>query len=355
MIRISITPALPALLACALLQLPTALRAATPGTNAPLFSDSVVATAKGFEIKRSQVDEAFIEYNATVVAAGHAIPDQDRAMIRAKLLERLVINNLLVQKATEEDKTTVRKLVDDQISQARSNAPSPEAFEQQVKATGMTLEQVREKMQHEQLCRRILVHETTNGIVIADAAVKKFYEDPTNSVKFQMPERVRAAHILISTQDPLTHQPLPLEKKKEKLKLATDIKARADKGEDFAALAKQYSDDPGSKNKGGEYTFPRGQMVPEFEAAAFSMKTNQISDPVETQFGFHVIKLLEKLPASTEDFAKAQPAIRDYLTEQAAEKALPGYLDKLKAANDVKILDQDGAKTDTGKTSPPAK
>jgi peptidyl-prolyl cis-trans isomerase C len=199
------------------------------------------------------------------------------------------------------------------------------------------------------VAQRILVREVTNGIVIADAEVKKFYQD--NPDKFKMPERVRAAHILVSTLDPVTQQPLPPDKKKEKLKLANELKARAEKGEDFAALVKQYSDDPGSKDKGGEYTFPRGQMVPEFEAAAFSMKTNQISDPVETQFGYHIIKLLEKLPASTVDFAKAEPDIRDFLVEQEAEKGLPAYLEKLKASADVKILDQSDAKRSRQKSA----
>jgi peptidyl-prolyl cis-trans isomerase C len=346
-------PALPALLACALLQIPATLRAAAPDTAAPLFSDPVVATGKGFEIKRSQLDDAFIDYNANMVASGRTIADQDRPLIRSKLLEHLVINQILLQKATDEDKSTVMKLIDDQIAQARSNAPSPEAFEQQLKATGMTLAQVREKMQQERLCQRILIRENTNGIVTTDADIKKFYQE--NPEKFQKPERVRAAHILISTLDPLTHQPVSPDVKKEKLKLAETLKARAEKGEDFAALAKEYSEDPGSKNKGGEYTFKRGQMVPEFEAAAFSMQTNQISDPVETQYGYHVIKLLEKLPASTEDLATAQPFIRDYLTEQTAEKGLPAYLEKLKAGADVKILDQGDAKADASKSSPTAK
>jgi peptidyl-prolyl cis-trans isomerase C len=84
------------------------------------------------------------------------------------------------------------------------------------------------------------------------------------------------------------------------------------------------------------------------------MKTNQISEPVETQFGYHVIKLLEKLPASTEDFAKAEPDIRDYLTEKEAEKGMPAYLDKLKLAANVKILDEADAKMKAGSGSPTA-
>jgi peptidyl-prolyl cis-trans isomerase C len=353
MIRFTNSPALPAILVCALLQLPAALRAESPDTSAALFSDPVVATGKGFEIKRSQVDDAFINFNASLVASGRTLPEQERSAVRSNLLNRLVVNSILIQKATDADKAKAKKQVDDYLAQARSNAPSAEAFEAQIKVTGMTLAQVRDRMEEDRVCHGILEHDVTNGIVISDVEVKKFYDD--NPEKFKSPERVRAAHILISTQDPLTQQPLPPDKKKEKLKLANELRARAEKGEDFAALAKQYSDDPGSKNKGGEYTFPKGQMVPEFEAAAFSMKTNQISEPVETQFGYHVIKLLEKLPASSQDFVKAEPAIRDYLTEREAEKGVPAYLDKLKAAANVKILDQGDAKPDAVKVPPAAK
>ena len=317
-------PAWTAILACAALQFSAAVRAETPDKSAALFKDPIVATGKNFEIKRSQVDEAYIDYNAALVASGRAIADPDRALVRSKVLEHMIISKILLQKATEEDKTKIAKLVEDEITQARTNAPSPEAFEQQLKATGMTLAQVRDQATEKQLFQRILLREATNGIV---------------------------------TMDPATRQALPLEKKMEKLKLANELKARADKGEDFVALVKQYTDDPGSKDKGGEYIFGRGQqgIALEFEDAAFSMKTNQISDPVETRFGYYIVRLLEKLPVSTEDFAKAAPLIRDHLVERTAEKGLPAYFEKLKAGADVKILDEDGAKPDTAPSGPAAK
>ncbi len=336
MIRLFKSPAVPALLLSALLQFPASVQAA-PTNDAALFTDPVLATGKGFEVKRSQVDEAFVNYNANVASAGRSIPEADKPTVRAKLLDHIIVNNILIKKAGESDKAAIKKKVDDDIADARQRAGSQEAFDLEIKATGMTYDQVVNKMFEEQVCRRVLVHDTTNGIVIPDEDVKKFYADYPE--KFKIAEHVKAAHILIGTLDPATQQPLPPDVKKDKLKLAKEIEARAQKGEDFAALVMKYSDDPGSKSKGGEYDFTRGQMVPEFEAAAFSMKTNQISDLVETKFGYHIIKLLEKTPASTVDYAKAEPDIRGYLIEQAAEKVLPDYLRKIKSDADVKILD----------------
>ena len=179
---------------------------------------------------------------------------------------------------------------------------------------------------------------------ISDADAKKFYED--NPSKFEQPEMVRASHILISTKDPMDMNPnfsqrkdLPDSEKAAKRKQAEDLLKRARAGEDFAKLAKEYSDDPGSKDKGGEYTFPRGQMAPEFEAAAFSLKTNEISDLVTTQFGYHIIKLSEKIPAKQVEFDKVKDRIKSYLAQQEIGKKAPDFFAKLKKDANVEILD----------------
>ena len=135
-----------------------------------------------------------------------------------------------------------------------------------------------------------------------------------------------------------TQEPVPADKKKEKEKLAKDVKARADKGEDFAKLAKEFSEDPGSKDKGGEYTFARGEMVPEFETAAFSMKTNQVSDVVETRYGYHIIKTLQKISPEKVEFAKVLPELKEGLAQQEAQKQLPEYFEKIKKEANVEIL-----------------
>jgi len=321
---------------------PAAHAAAAPDKPADLFPDPVLATGKGFEIKTSQLNEAFLRYNAGVIARGRSIPEDQRSMVRSNLLQHLILSKILMQMATVDEKTRVTKLVDDNIAMARKKAPSPEAFDKEIKASGMTLEQVRAQACEEQICRQVLQRETTNGIIISDAVAKKFYDD--NPGKFEVPEEVRVSHILISTLAPLTQHPLPPDQKKAKEQLAKDIKARAEKGEDFAKLVKQYSEDPGSKDKGGEYTFPKGRMVPQFEAAAFSLKTNQISDIVETQYGYHIIKLLEKFPAKHQQFAEVETKIKDYLVAKKAEDAMPAYLDKIKTQFNVALIDPNKVK-----------
>ena len=111
------------------------------------------------------------------------------------------------------------------------------------------------------------------------------------------------------TIDPATRTSLPTNTVAAKRKQIDDLLKQIRGGADFAALAKQYSEDPGSKDNGGELPeFPRGQMVPEFEAAAFSLTNNQVSDVVTTQFGYHIIKMIDLTPAKKYAFTDTLPA-----------------------------------------------
>ena len=176
---------------------------------------------------------------------------------------------------------------------------------------------------------------------VTDAEAKKFYDD--HPADFEQPEMAHVRHILLMTMDPVTRTPLTADQQKAKQKQAEDLLKRIRGGEDFATLAKQYSEDPGSKDNGGELPpFPRGQMVPEFEAAAFSLTNNQVSDVVTSSLwlSYHQIDRQDSRQKSgLRDRVAAK--IKDYLVQQKAEKLAPAYLDKLKQAEDVQILDPD--------------
>lgn len=311
--------------------------AATTATKpADGFEDPVVAKGKNFEIKRSKLEDAFVVYKANLNPKAPAISDDQRTVVKSNLLDRLIFTELLLQKGTEADKKKAQEDTDKYVADVKKQIGSDTVFEAQVKSTGMSMDQFKKRAFEQNLCEIVLDRELKPSVKVADADIKKFYDD--NPAEFEKPEQVHAAHILISTLDKDSQQPLPPAKKAEKEKLAKEVKARADKGEDFGKLAKEFSEDPGSKDKGGEYTFPKGQMVPEFEAAAFSMKPGQISDLVETRFGYHIIKTIEKVPGGKVDFAKVEPRIKEYLTSQEFQKKLPTYFDKLKKDADVQIV-----------------
>lgn len=298
-----------------------------------LFADPVVAKGKGFEIKRSQLEDVIISVKANAAAQGQPISDDQRPLMEYELVHEMIFKEILLSKATAEDKDKAKAETEKYLDTIKKRFPTEEAFLSRVKATGMTLEQFTAKQTEQAVCNAVLDREVKSKIVISDEALKKYYDENPND--FTHDEKVRASHVLISTLDKETGEPLPADKKKEKEKLAQEIKARAEKGEDFAKLVKDYSEDPGSKDKGGEYTFGRGEMVKEFEAAAFSLKTNQVSDIVETRYGFHIIKLNEKIAKGTDPLADVTPQLREFLVGKEIRKQVPDY--RLKAEKEAEV------------------
>jgi parvulin-like peptidyl-prolyl isomerase len=315
----------------------TTVTTTKPATDG--FADPIVAKGKNFTITKSKLEDAFVVYKANLKSSAPQMTDDQRVLVKSNLLDRLIFTELLLQKGTAADKTKAQTDTDKYIADVKKQIGSETVFEAQVKSTGMSMDQFKKRALEQNVCEQVLDREVKPGINVSDADIKKFYDE--HPKEFEQPEQVRAAHVLISTLDKDTQQPLPPAKKAEKEKLAKDIKARADKGEDFGKLAKEFSEDPGSKDKGGEYTFPRGQMVPEFESAAFSMKPGQISDLVETHYGYHIIKTIEKIPGSKVNFKTVEPKIKDFLIGQEYQKKLPTYFEKLKKDADVQIVKAD--------------
>ena len=308
-----------------------------PAANSiSLFGNSLVAKGKGVEVSRGQLDDEVVRIKSQAAARGQNIPPEQMAMVDRQVLDQIIQVQLLSAKATAEDKAAGKALAEKRLEEAKTRLGSEEAFNRQLKVMGTTHEEVLAKWSEGATAEAVLKRELKVNVTAEDA--KKYYDD--NPARFEEPEKVRASHILLMTTDPKTNAELTEDQKAAKRKAIEGILKRARAGEDFAKLAKDYSEDPGSKDKGGEYTFPRGQMVAEFEAAAFSLGTNQVSDIITTRFGYHIIKLSEKIPARKVEFAKAEADIKEGLTQQAVQKQFPDYMTKLKKEAGVEILDE---------------
>jgi len=316
----------------------TSKSATNPGQ---LFSDDVLIKGKGVEVRRSELDEAFLQFKANLNARGQILPEERREQVEAQLLDRLVITKLLTVRATEDDRKKARTAADKFVASTKEQAGSEESFTRQLGAMNFTPSQFDAQVLERAICEEVVDRELKSKVTVTDDQVRKFYDE--NGEQFERKETVRAAHILLSTRDPATNQELSEEKKKEKKQQIQKLLERARKGEDFAALAREYSEDPSSKNKGGEYTFGHGQMVPEFETAAFSLKTNQVSDIVTTQYGYHVIKLYERIPARKLELDKVKDDLKEQIARsEVQDKMLPDYLKKLKQESSLEYLN--GAK-----------
>ena len=303
-----------------------------------LFGNPVIARGKGFEIKRSELDEVMTGLKSAAAAHGQAIPPGQLTQIESQLLDRLVQIQLLMQNATAADRTNGAQKTDLQMAALLERAGSQEALNRQMKAVGMTMTELRAKVAQENTAQAVLTREL--NVTVTDAEVKQFYDG--HPADFEQPEMAHVRHILLMTMDPVARAPLSVDQQQAKRKQIDDLLKRIQGGADFAALAKQYSEDPGSKDNGGELpAFSRGQMVPEFEAAAFSLTNNQVSAVVTTTYGYHVIKLIDKTQAKKVGYVTVVAKIKDFLTQQKIEKLAPAYLDKLKKEAGVEIMDAD--------------
>ena len=307
-------------------------------SNDSLFPPTVLAKGKGFEVNSKQLDEAFLNFRTAAASRGQSPPpDEKRLELEKKLLDRLIVVEVLKRKAIEADKAKGKAASDKLLGDFLKQAGSIEGFRRQVQAMGMTPEAFTEQFTDRAIVEEVVNREVRATIPITPEQVQKFYDE--NPKRFEQPETVRAAHILLTTVELASKQELAPDKQKAQRALIEALLKRVRAGEDFGKLAKEFSQDPGSKERGGEYVFPRGQMAVEFETAAFSMSVGQISDVVTTKFGYHIIKVLERNAAGKIEFAKVKDRLRDNLQQEEADKRLPAYLEAVKKEAGVEILD----------------
>jgi peptidyl-prolyl cis-trans isomerase C len=301
-----------------------------------LFPDEILARGRGFTITSAQLDQAFVGFKANAAIRGESVPEALRDDVQRRILDKLITTEVLKSRATAEDRAKGRAAAEKVLALVRQRAPSEEAFNRQLKAVGITAEEFQKQVVDQAVCEEVIEREVRAGITVSAAQVRKFYDD--NPARFEQPEMARVRHVLLSDRDAETGQPLPPDQLRARRTLAESIRDRARKGDDFSALVKEFSEDKASKERDGEYTFPRGQMVPEFEAASFSLGVGQVSDVVETRYGFHVIKLVEKIPPQRAEFAKVEERIRQGLVLQEVARLTPAYFERIRKEAEVEIL-----------------
>ncbi len=288
----------------------------------------VMAKVNGVAITRGEVDRA-----VNIMLAQSKIPQPVSSEIMEKAegaaLNQLVSSEILYQAGSKMEIKDLDKQVDEQIEKNKARFPSPEIYQKAVKAAGLTDSEMKTLMRKEIVINYLLEKEVVDKVKVGDDEVKKFYED--NKDKFKTDEKVRASHILIGVDEKAS----AADKKKAKEK-AEAIRKRLLAGEDFATVAKKESTDPGSAAQGGDLGyFSKQQMVPEFADAAFALKPGEISDVVETKFGYHIIKVQDKKPAGIATFDEAKNWIEERLKSQKIQKGVNEYLEKLR--KDAKI------------------
>jgi len=239
-------------------------------------------------------------------------------------LEQLTSAELLYQEASKYQPKDLDKQIADKIALNRAKFSSDADFEKALKGVDMTMKDMQEFTRKDILISNFIEKQIAFKIIISEADAQKFYNDNKEKY-FNKPESARASHILIGVDEKAT----PEERKKAKEKAEALLK-RVKAGEDFAALAKSDSTCPSASQGGDLGSFGRGQMVAPFEKAAFGLKVGQVSEVVETQFGYHIIKLTDKQEASTEKFETVKAKIMEFLKREKTQKEVVDLVANLK-------------------------
>ncbi len=293
-------------------------------------AETTVVEVNGEKITEQAVaaeTERQIRMQSAQMPAEMEITEDMRNQVRHGVVDQMVQETLVEQILAEEDIEVDDERVDRQIETlAAQQNLTMEQVQAQIAQAGMTMDELKEQIK-KSMQLEALVDQKMADAPIDEETVRAFYDQ--NPQHFEEPEQVRAAHVLIVTQDKSEAEQAEARQQIE------EVLQKAKAGEDFGDLAQQYSEDPGSRDQGGQYTFPRGQMVPEFEEVAFTMQPGQISDIVETMYGYHVIKKLEHIDGEKQSFDEVKDMIEEHLTQQQRGQFFQQYLAQKQQEADI--------------------
>lgn len=251
--------------------------------------------------------------------------------MRDKVIDSLINRELLYEQSKAKGITTDAAGVDNSIDQIKQRLEAGQTFENLLTEMGITEETMRRQVGQANAIQKLLEMEVYPQAMVSEKESRIFFEN--NPQYFKRPEEVKASHILIQVA-PDANDEDKLEAHKKIEAIQKKIKA----GENFADLAKQYSEGP-SKASGGDLGyFDRKKMVKPFSDAAFNLEPGQVSDIVETQFGYHLIKANDKKPESTYVFEDIKERLGSLLQQQKIQEETVRYLDKLRKTADIKRM-----------------
>ena len=302
---------------------------AQPPQPVPAQMPEVVARVNGEAVTKADFDEALKELEAS---AGQPVPAEQRDQVLRGVLDQLIGYRLLVQETKARKITVADAELDARIAEIRKQFPDEATFKQVLTQRSLTLDKLRTDARDDLMVSKMLQAEIGTKAAVTAAQVDEFYKQ--NPSQFQQGERVKASHILIAfpeNGDAAAKQAVRVK--------AEGVLKEVKSGKDFAGLAKANSQDPGSAVNGGDLGFfQQGQMVPPFDAVAFKLAPGEISELVETQFGYHIIKVAEKSASRAMPLDEVRPQLEQYLEGQNRQMQTQAFVESLKAKGKVEVF-----------------
>jgi peptidyl-prolyl cis-trans isomerase C len=290
----------------------------------------VVAKVNGQDLKKQDLLSHMRMLESKMAQSGQA-PPSNRGELVKPALDELIGWTLLFQEGKAKGLVPTKEEVEKQVAEIKKGFANEAEYKEKLKAEGMNPEKLQDEIQFQLTIEKYVETNIIPKVEVKDADLKAFYD--SNKEMMKEPEQIHTSHILVEVKKDADA------KTKEKARAkAEDVLKKVKAKEDFAALAKANSDDPGSKDKGGDLGFsPKGQFVPEFEKAAWALKPGETSGIVETQFGFHIIKVQELKPERVVPFDEVKENLKGFLKQKALTDKIRSTMEELRSKGKVTV------------------
>ena len=300
-----------------------------------VFSDStgneeeMIASVNDVVITRGDVNRKIEETIAQFKMRNPGITqeqiDQMQPVLWKESVQNLINQQILLQEAAREGIIPDKQAEEEQFNQATQYFSSPQELRDRLASMGITEEEFRKGIRENIMMDMLFEKKVVTDQQVSDEDIETFYRE--NPDEFRKPEEIRASHILIAVQPTAT----PAEKEEKRQKLI-QIQKEITGGADFAEMAKMHSEGP-SNSKGGDLGyFGRGKMVPPFEEAVFNLKVDEMSDIVETRFGYHLIKKTGYAEARIVPLEEVRKNIITFLKNKKRDEAIMNYISSARNA-----------------------
>lgn len=290
------------------------------------------AIVNGVVIEEEEVNRGLLYHEQRLLATtGQAIRPDMIPEVRKMILENLIDMELLYQQSVKKGVVVDDAQVNEQLDRMKKQYPSEQIFKESLAEEKVTEETLKSKIRRNLTVQEFVSKEFGGNLNVSEAESKAFYDQ--HPEYFTQPESIRASEIIIRV-DPKADAA----KKAEARKKLEDIQKRLQKGEDFAVLAKDFSESANAAQGGDLGTIPRGRMPKAFEDAAFALKPGEVSGIVETDLGFQLIKVQEKTPEKVVPFKDVEEKIRQYLENQKVKQRVDDYLKEVKKTAKIEIV-----------------
>jgi peptidyl-prolyl cis-trans isomerase C len=283
-------------------------------------STDKVAVVNGSVITQADYDREVRVAQTRFSRMGKPISDSQLSAIKKEALERLIERELLYQESQKQGIKVDEAALDEKF---KKRFPDEAKLKNIMSSMNLTEADLRSEFRKGISMGGLIEKKVIDKITVSASEARDYYDKQPEL--FKEPEKVRASHILIKVDSKANKT-----QKDEARKKLEKIKKKLKKGEDFAALAKESSQCPTSAKGGNLGYFRRGQMVKPFEEAAFALKPGEVSDIVETRFGYHLIKVTDKKPERTIPYREAKDKIKQRLKNQKIQGGVTLYIKKLK-------------------------